>query len=385
MTRMLIPCLVLALVIAGNQASGQTNPNPGGTSRYLPPRGAAPSNQPAPVQRVFGPQPNNAQPVRQVSDQQPVVRQQGSNVPGPGIVPVPAAPVMPQQPAWFPLAPEQQQWVDQILRYWEQESSKVRTFECKFQRWEYDPVFGPKVEAKTFAEGVIKYAQPDKGLYRIEKLSSFAPPASPGEKPQYIEQDKTFGEHWVCDGKQVFAFNAQLKQLVVTALPPDMQGKAIVDGPLPFLFGAKAETIKARYWIRVLPKTGNGKFWLEAVPKGRQDAQNFKMIHFVIDEKTFLPEMLQLFAPNYDERTNTSRTTHVFTEVKTQDSNALQQLLLRGIRAIDIFHREFYEPKLPFGWKRVVEGDLAAAPAAGPQEAKGPPSPTRRPTSPLPR
>ena len=65
--------------------------------------------------------------------------------------------------------------------------------------------------------------------------------------------------------------------MTVTRLPPELQGKAIVDGPLPFLFGAKAETIKARYWIRVLPETGNGKFWLEAVPKSRQDVQNFKI------------------------------------------------------------------------------------------------------------
>jgi hypothetical protein len=133
-------------------------------------------------------------------------------------------------------------------------------------------------------------------------------------------------------------------------------------------------------------KTGNGKFWLEAVPKSRQDAQNFKMIHFVIDEKTFLPEMLQLFAPNYDERTNPSRTTHLFKEFKTRDANAVQQLIQQGVNALNLFHREFYEPKLPSGWKRVVEsGGVTPDAAAGPLEAKGQPAAPKRSFSPLPR
>ena len=83
-------------------------------------------------------------------------------------------------------------------------AARSRRFECKFDRFDYDPVFGPKTEAKTIAQGVIKYAQPDKGLYRVEKLLSYVgPPKNPGEQAQYASQDATFGEHWVCDGKQI--------------------------------------------------------------------------------------------------------------------------------------------------------------------------------------
>jgi TIGR03009 family protein len=391
--------LVVVLVLIGS-AAAQTPP--GGPSRYAPRtaaagqplqaqpnQGQAAQQQPA---RNFGQPPAGGQPavrtapgigaqgpigpqpVQQASDQQPI----RPPLPGAGL---PPAPIAPQQPSWFPLEEAQQKWVDQILSYWEQESSKVKTFECKFQRWEYDPVFGPKGDAKTFAEGVINYAQPDKGLYRVEKLSSYAPPAKPGDKPQYFEEDAAYGEHWVCNGKQVFAFNARAKQMVVTPLPPEVQGKAIVDGPLPFLFGAKAATIQARYWIRVLPETGNGKFWLEAVPKSRQDAQNFKMIHLVLDEKTFLPEMLQLFAPNYDAKTNPSRTTHVFKEVKTGDAKFWQnpvQPLTQWING------RFYEPRLPSGWTRVVENDGAPGASAS-SNAKSPAEAPKRSFLPLPR
>jgi hypothetical protein len=135
----------------------------------------------------------------------------------------------------------------------------------------------------------------------------------------------------------------------------------------------------------VLPETGNGKFWLEAVPKSRADAQNFKMIHIVLDEKTFLPEMLQLFAPNFDPKTNPSRTTHVFKDVKTGDDKfwALNPLALAG--GINAWIKgRFYEPKLPSGWTRVVENSGPTG-AETPLEAKVRPDPPKRPVSALPK
>ena len=68
------------------------------------------------------------------------------------------------------------------------------------------------------------------------------------------------------------------KQLIERKLPPEMQGKAIADGPLPFVFGAKADQLKRRYWMRdITPEEDIGKrIWLEAVPKLQQDAANFQ-------------------------------------------------------------------------------------------------------------
>ena len=45
-----------------------------------------------------------------------------------------------------------------------------------------------------------------------------------------------------------------------------MQGEAIADGPIPFIFGAKVDKMKQRYWIRdITPKEEIGKrTWLEA-------------------------------------------------------------------------------------------------------------------------
>ena len=328
--------------------------------------------------------------MQQVADQEPIRQPAGPANPAAqpiGPVVVPAAMAGPQQPIWLPLAPEHVQWVDQILKYWEERSNKIKTLSCKFTRWDYDPVFGPRDPntAKTIAKGEVKYAQPDKGLFKVTDLMLYAPPAKAGDQPTYAPQDANFGEHWVCDGIRVFEFDARNKRVIERELPPNMKGKAIADGPLPFLFGAKAETIKARYWVRGLPQGGNGKYWLEAVPKSRQDAQNFKMVHIVLDEKTFLPEMLQTFAPNFDGKANTSRTTYQFAEHEVTDTGLN---LLELTKRLNLFATNFYEPKIPSGWKKVVEGaggQAALAPGpAPPGQATAPPSP-RPAFAPLPR
>lgn len=388
MTRFVAASSLIVLATVAAPLVAQTYSNPAARSTYAPKPAAGqgqaasgpqrtygpqlPQEQSAPArpqqqtqqqaQQPRGPQIFGRQPVRQVSGQQPVRQPDGQGA-------APAQPPVPQQPGWFPLEAAHETWVNEILQYWEKSSSKVKTFECNFTRWDYDPAFVPAAHAKTISSGVIKYAQPDKGLYRVEELLSYGPPTEEGGEPQYFKQDRTMGEHWVCDGKQIFAFDAVNKTLHVNPLPPQMQGRAIVDGPLPFMFGARAETIKARYWIRGIEGGQPGEYHLEAVPKSRQDAQNFKMIQIVLDEKTFLPKWLLLFAPNYTEKMPVKSTLKL--DPIPQDKAKWAELIAKGLDPLKIFHKEFYEPTLPKGWKRVVEGGgpLAAAPANLDREA----------------
>jgi TIGR03009 family protein len=313
---------------------------------------------------------------------------------GPAVAPAPQAPIppIPQQPEWAArMSLDEQKWIDDVLRYWEARSDKVKLFECRFQRWDYDGGFvdaDGKRQPRTYAEGSIKYAQPDKGLYHVKKLISLMPPAKPGDKPQAIEQNAELGEHWVCDGMKVFAFEANKKQVSVTPLPSEMRGKAIADGPLPFLFGAKAETIKARYWIRGLPsapddKSKENKYWLEAVPKGRQDAQNFKMVRIVLDKEAFLPESLEIFAPNFDPPRNDARQTYVFANREANDDAKIADMVQRGLDPLKLFHRDFFDVRVPLGWKKVEQNEVDSVPLgpSAPQPAAAP----QRPRTSIPR
>jgi len=260
------------------------------------------------------------QPPRQYAPVQPVRPAAGPNQPiGPQMPTLQHAPAAQQPPTTpFRLTPQQEVELDRMLIAWEQQGKKVRTFAANFTRWEYDPVFGDPNKPKSQDEGKLKYAAPDKGMFHID-----------GEQP----------EHWVCNGESVFEFSNVKKQLIEYQLPPELQGKAITNGPLPFLFGAEAAKLKQRYYMRIVtPKEVEGKqVWLEAIPRSQQDAANFRLVELILNTKDMLPHGLQIFAPN-----GKNRTVYQFRDIVTNDPFGF----LKG----NPFH-----PFTPLGWKKIVE------------------------------
>jgi hypothetical protein len=129
-----------------------------------------------------------------------------------------------------------------------------------------------------------------------------------------------------------------------------MQGQNIAEGPLPFLFGAKAADLKARYWLRVDPRAPTGSVWLAAMPKRQQDAANYRLVELMLDTEQMLPTAMRVTAPD------SSQTTYTF---------ALAQATINS-RLSAVWNTLFAAPRTPLGWKRVVEEpQQAQAPAAG--------------------
>jgi TIGR03009 family protein len=255
----------------------------------------------------------------------------------------PPAGVAPQamMPAGFPLTAPDQARVDQILDYWEHHTSKIKTYQCKFIRENYDFVFGEKSKPKSIDVGTIRYNAPDKGLMRVDKTYDYNPKAT-DPKQRYVQQDVQFGEYWVCDGESVYQFDARTKVLTETKLAPDMRGKAIGDGPLPFLFGAKAETMKQRYWIReVTPKDNpQAEYFLEATPKRQEDAANFDrlLVRLAVDKEQLVPRAMQV-----DKKQ--AKVVYQFQDHTANDT----------LHRVQGFLDSFVRPKTPLGWTKVVE------------------------------
>ena len=269
-------------------------------------------------------------------------------------------------PAWFPLEPKLQQHTDHVLRFWEQHSGKIERYRCDFKRWEFDPSIH-RTDFTTYAVGKIQYARPDKGLFAVTELHQGR--KGPGGKIEYHKRKETDLEKWICDGRTIFEFDHRNQRVVERPLPPEMQGQNIVEGPLPFLFGAKAEQIKSRYWVRVNPnKRGSdpnqGVFWLEAVPKFKEDAASYKQIDVVIpDDDKFLPKAIILL------HRDGSRSTFEFANREFNWNVALEKL--------KIWERAFFNPATPKGWKRFKE-PLAQAAVAPPPAARPAAAPARR-------
>ncbi|MBA2117237.1 TIGR03009 domain-containing protein [Bremerella alba] len=293
------------------------------------------------------------------------------------------APVGPGQliPAPFQVTQQEQKYIDDILQFWEFRSKKVHHYEANFERWEYDSVFGPADSHKTYSKGTIKYEQPDKGLFKVDTLQHYTPPKEAGKPATYEFRPSEVLEHWVCDGASIFEFDVASKQLKIWPLPPEQQGKAITNGPLPFLFGAKKEEIKERFHLRVSPhQTSNpNEYWLEAWPKRPQDAAEYRYIDILIDREEFLPFAIAVFDRNYNPNAeppnmpNFSRAVYQFSDRKTYEEGGLTAGLQQ------MFSRSFYQPQLPSGWQRVVQQ------TPGAQQQNPGPANAGRPNQAMPR
>ena len=252
--------------------------------------------------------------------------------------PVAAGQMVPRAP--FTLTREHAEFLDKVLKHWEKESAKIKTYQCRFIRREYDPIWGPPDpnQPKTESDGQLKYAKPDKAMFRIDEIRHFTKPQRRGDKASYKTKPGEFGEHWVCSGSSIWEYNFKKSQLIEHQLPPEMRGAAIANGPLPFLFGAKAAEMKARYWMRVItPKGVNDQIWLEAFPKHRQDRANYQRVELILDLNSFLPKALQVYLPN-----KKNRTVYSFYKIVLNDK-------------FDFLKRDFAKPSLPRGWQKVVE------------------------------
>lgn len=207
-----------------------------------------------------------------------------------------AAPIVPQQdgsaerpmPAPFVLSQQEQAQTDAVLARWEQFSMGIQTFETDFTRILYQRSLEQANLVKTQERGELRYESPDHGMFAVSTMNG-----EPSEK-------------WLCDGKYIFEYKFAQKQIDQYTLPPEMRGKAITQGPLPFLFGASAEELKNRYYIRQVQPAANlvrpGQVWLEAYPKKADDASEFQRSEMIISfAGEVRPLAIKLFKANGDQ------------------------------------------------------------------------------------
>ena len=260
----------------------------------------------------------------------------------------------------FTLTPQQQAELDRMLIRWEQHGASVRKFECDFTRLDYDGVFSTGDQPSAILKGEIRYAAPDKGFYEVKgAVVGYRWRNGQADGGQFVKDQQA--ERWICTGKSIFEYDYQNRRLVEYLLPPEMQeGRALSEGPIPFVFGAKAEYLKKRYFLRLKPPPDSqGGIWLEAYPKYQADAANFQMATFVLTETTMQPYALETRLPN-----GKSRTVYHFDRARVNARNPLDPA--------GIFESNWLHVRTPRGWTKLVEGG-----AQGQARRSSPPNRTR--------
>ena len=217
-------------------------------------------------------------------------------------------------PPFPPLGARELAHLQSVLKKWEAQSQGTKTLECSFKRWHFDGFAAPQNVHATFAEGVIKYAKPDRGLFRVDTLVFFK--GMENGKPAYASQPGKFGEHWVCNGKQLIEFDEGKKECRIQELPPQLQGQQIFNSPLPFVFNLKADEIQARYWVRQVAAPSEDLILIEAWPKLQEDRAQYRLVQVALNKSTFLPHALIMYAPNFHPKTAPRWDHYEFVDVK---------------------------------------------------------------------
>lgn len=184
--------------------------------------------------------------------------------------------------------------LERILMEWEARSSKIQTLQAEFSHYYYDEVFGQRdpntgrVKAQL-GRGELVFESPDKGVFRVYD----------GEKRGLLDLIEKDRERWVCTGTEVYQYDNRLKQVTITPLPPEMRGTAISQGPLPFIFGMKAQQAKQRYrmLLRPLKEQRPQDVLIEVHPLRSQDLENFSRAFVILDTKSYLPRAIQVDEP----------------------------------------------------------------------------------------
>ena len=340
------------------QATGpQVGGNPAGRANPGPGLGA-------PVNPALNPALNSALNQRAVSNQ----------LPGAGS----GNEVVTKDPyAAKPLTPQEQAHLDQVLNFWEKSTADIERYSCKFLRWQYNSSenFVGELAKKTakdirtvyvsVASGELKYMSPDKGMFKIGRLLKLSGQFDANNQPEYKDFANVFGEWWLCDGEKVYEYDRSGKKCTRFTMPSELKGAGILESPMPFMFGVKAEKVKARYWVRSLPppndqqgKPRDDVFVIEAHPKFQSDAVNYDHVQIYLDRQMFLPMMLVKYNTEHvdqpDKVLNDNREVFEFSD-RVKNTTLLQKI------NDTLFRKEFIPFDVPKDW--TVEDKVFDPPA----------------------
>jgi len=284
--------------------------------------------------------------------------------------------VVTKQP-WPDLTPDRQAHLDQVLNHWEKSTSDIERYSCKFLRWQYNSSanFVDELAKKlgrdirhidvSKASGEVKYMSPDKGTFKIDQLIKLSGQLDAKNQPEYKSFENVFGEWWLCDGDRVYEYDRSAKKCTIFTMPPALKGEGILESPMPFMFGVKADKIKARYWVRTLPppndqqnKPRDDIYVVEAYPKFQADATNYDHVQVYLDRELFLPVMLVKFNTEHvdepNQVLNDNREVFQFSD-RVKNANLLQKV------SDVIWRKAFIHSDIPKDW--TVEERAFAPPA----------------------
>lgn len=236
--------------------------------------------------------------------------------------------------------------LEKILKDWEQKTAKIEKLQGDTRYREFDKTFAVEYRA----EGKFAFEAPDRGNYELRpvKINKGDASSLKDEQGEAYKLTPKAAERWVCTGAEILKIDEAQKTYEVVEIPEERRGDRIIEAPLPFLFGMKAEQAKQRYQIE-LGKETDQDIVLQLRPNWSGDAANWSKATVIISKTNYLPREVRLIAPG-----GTSMRIHTFENIKVNSDNIFRSL----------FGDDPFKPKLR-NYKVVVNDGLPPEPPTG--------------------
>lgn len=206
-----------------------------------------------------------------------------------------------------------------LLKVWETKTADIDTLMGTFRRYEYDSVF----MTEKRAVGRYWFGSPDKARMDFQPDPDVvtAMKKNPNEKLVHNFNGKNYSVEaeqttsWICTGQEILEINHEQKQYSKMEIPPQFHGQRITDGPMPFLFGMKADSVSKRYKMAFGNKHDpNSQIHIIAYPIVPALQKEFQRAELLLDPNTFLPQAVKLWDP-----AGSKETTYMFYSPKPFD------------------------------------------------------------------
>jgi TIGR03009 family protein len=168
--------------------------------------------------------------------------------------------------------------MNELLRQWEEQSSKITTLDAQFTR--EDVLAAWQTKELYVGRAILK--SPDLVFLDFQKVEN-------NKKVPY--------EQIRCTGKEVYHLRSANSQIFIYPMPAQADQRALQEGPLPFLFNMRAADAKQRYFMTLKSETLT-TYVIQIKPRQEIDREAFIQADVLLDKQKFLPTAMRLYAPN---------------------------------------------------------------------------------------
>ncbi|MEW4488414.1 hypothetical protein AB1L42_10060 [Thalassoglobus sp. JC818] len=202
-----------------------------------------------------------------------------------------------------------------VLQTWEQKTAGIKSLKGQFVRYTYDYVF----LTEKRAVGQYWFGAPDKArmdFHPDPQIVEYSKKLPAGQKLTHEVSGTTFEvsadelKSWICTGEEILELDHEPKTYSKMEIPAEYRGQRITDGPMPFLFGMKADSVKQRYAMTFGKKHSlDSQIHIVAIPMVAALRREFSRAEIMLNPKTFMPQAVKLWDPSGNQET-----TYIFHE-----------------------------------------------------------------------